>query len=242
MRALSLSRFLQKPGGCAIASAASVTNYVNPEVSLKYATKIAKEYVTHDVKDGLWTGQIVRLLNHLGWKKVTVVCSDLHYLDYAWSRLSQKNLVKQLERLKCNSTGDNRAICSDLIKMLTTEYGHNKLIVDYLFPKYIKEQLSQKAPLLLSFNWTMFFKSPKFHKNRPDPIKGDFDLHCVICSGYTKTGVYVIDSHHKHYKYSLKRFQSGRYHIRWEQIMACMGMNGDLIIPECYDPEWASEL
>jgi len=244
MRPLKVNRYLQNEGTCAVASAASVANYFNPNIDFDYALALAEKYISKRTGDGMWASQTVRLLNHLGFKKIKIVSSDVDVLDYGWSRLSQKNLIRKInQKCKLLSYWDKKGWL-DMVDSLKSDLGQNSLVIDYCFRKHIQEQLKQKMPVLLSFNWTMFFKCPKYNESigKDDAMKGDCGWHEVVCVGCTNTGAYIVDSHHEDYKYRLRKYKKGRYHVRWDELMICMGQNSDLIIPQQYDPAWVSEI
>ena len=64
-------------------------------------------------------------------------------------------------------------------------------------------------------------------------INGDYTEHAVVVNGYDDIGVWIIDSHHKYYKYKRKKYRRGFYKISWENLMSCMGQ-GDVCLPEEY--------
>ena len=118
-------------------------------------------------------------------------------------------------------------------RFLDTEYN-NKLIVDYQFHWYIKEYLSVRIPLILSFNWNAFFKYGKSTNDFADPLWGHYDLHYVAARGFNSRGVNVCDSHWKHYKYRLAKYKDGYYNIPWDDLGVIMGTNSSILIPEDY--------
>jgi len=232
---IPLTRYEQIPGTCSIAAAASTANYYNPDIDYDYALSVVKRRITKKYDQGLWSGQIGRLLNMLGFKDVTIISSDLDYLDFSWSRLSRKGLIRELSEVVKKIELPARHSARDMLKFLNIAKYQNNLLVDYQYGRHIRQSLSEGFPLLLSFNWTMFFKYAKFDtKDRPNSVKGEYEIHCVCGAGYTKTGIYIIDSHENMYKYKLKKYRKGKYHVRWEDLLACMGMQGDVIIPSNY--------
>ena len=229
---------MQKPSQCAVAACASVANYFNPELNYEITEKVAKKTVARNLNDGLYSGQIGCLLNNLGFQKVTIISSDLDYLDYSWAGLSQARLVEEIRKAqkKLDHSYDRGKAKHSAI-FLEKESYQNKLVIDYNFGKYIREHLDAEHPLLLSFNWTLFFKYAKTDDNDDvDPFKGETVDHAVCCSGYSRNGVYIVDSHHEEYKYRLKKFRKGYYHVRWEQLMTCIGM-GDIYLAESYSDQ-----
>ena len=243
MPRLALKRFIQEPSCCAIAASASIANFYNAEIDFQYAKKaVTRHRIAQRINGGLWSGQIGRLLNCLGFKKVTIISSDLDYLCYSWSRLSQANLIDKLAEVerKTDDT-DTRRAARHMVRFLAEEDYQNFLKIDRDFNKHIKKYIDEGKPVITSFNWTMFFKRPKYNeKDEIDPLRGDYTEHAVCCNGYTKNGAYIVDSHHEEYTYSLKKYRTGRYHVKWEELMSCIGF-GDVIIAENYDPDWIWE-
>ena len=80
----------------------------------------------------------------------------------------------------------------------------------------------------------MFFRFPKEdEKENIDIINGKSQEHVVVANGYDDKGVWVVDSHHKYYKYKRKKYRRGFYKISWENLMTIIG-EGDIIVPEEY--------
>jgi hypothetical protein len=126
------------------------------------------------------------------------------------------------------------------VKFLENEDGNN-VIIDRQFGNHIREAINNGLPVLVSFNWNLFFKFPKWNKyGEADPIRGDFEQHEVVIYGYDDDGVNIIDSHHEMYKGKLKKYRNGRYKMDWETLMTTMG-SGDLIIPKEFSKERAYE-
>ena len=235
MSKLKIKRFIQEPGHCAISSSATVGNYYDKSIDYEKAKIISQKKIERDTSLGLETGEIGSLLNYLGFNKVTIISSNLFYLDYSWARLSKKNLITNLEIARNKVSVDYSNSCNTVYKFLKLCDYDNNLIIDFKFGDYIKETLDKKNPLILTFNWNMFFRYPKYNdKNLEDAIKGDVEEHAVVAYGYNKKGVNVCDSHHQYYKYKLKKHRKGFYTISWENLMSIMGY-GDLIIPECFN-------
>ena len=102
------------------------------------------------------------------------------------------------------------------------------------FGKYIRKHLNKKKPLIITFNWTMFFKFAKEDENvKEDPINGSYTEHAVAINGYDNRGVWIVDSHHECYKYKRKKYRKGFYKISWENLMTIMG-EGDVFLPDDY--------
>ena len=237
MTALKLKRFVQDPGCCATAGCSSVANFYNPIVSYDLGKVIAKKHVTRNIGDGLESGQTGLLLNKLGFKRVTIISSDIDYLDYTWSKLSKKDKIEKLEEARRKLPYKNcRSMAKNMSIFLQQKEYNNKLVIDYNFGKYIRGFLDQDKPVLVSFNWNIYFQYVKVNGHGPDPLAGDYDDHLVCCRGYNDKGVQIVDSHDRYYKYRLKKYKKGSYTMSWENLMSCMGF-GDVILPEAYDED-----
>ena len=234
MKKLKVERYKQKPGHCSIASAATIAHFHNAEINYDKTQKNAIKNVSPDIDNGLDSGEIGTLLNYLGFNKVTVVSTNLNFLDYSWANLSKSRLIHQLDHMQKSYRGEYRSVCQSLCKWLQLYTFDNNLIIDYDFSKYIKKTIDSGKPLILSFNWTMYFRYTKQGEKKIDPIKGECEEHAVVAYGYNKKGVHICDSHHQHYKYKLKAYKTGFYIIPWEHLMTIMGW-GDLFIPENYE-------
>lgn len=237
MRPLRVNRYKQDPACCSIAASASLANFYNKNVTYELAKHVAEKEVLKDVSQGLFTGQIGMLLNHLGFQKVEAVTCDLSYMDYSWSKLSRKSLVAKLDeyvRSRSPEVNDHRSTMIAFRDFMNLN-KNNKLTIDHHFADYIRHYLNEKIPIIVTFNWTMFFKFPKFGSNGlPDHIKGYPEFHAVVCRGFNDNEAHIVDSHHAYYKHKLKRFKDGYYTVPWEELMTIIGA-GDLIIPTEYD-------
>jgi hypothetical protein len=235
---LKLQRFLQKPGECAIAAAASIANFYNKKVDYKLTRKIAKPD-----GEGMYTPEIGILLNKLGFEKVTIVSADIRLLDFKWATLSKEGLIKQLKIAgRYGSDSEDRYISRQYRNFLLDSKSDNELAIDLHFGNYIRKTLDSGIPLLANFNFNLFFTYPKCDDSgKNDPHKGDFSEHEVVIYGYDDNGVNILDSHHQLYKGRLARYRRGRYKMDWETLHTVMGF-GDLIIPEKYSIERANEL
>ncbi len=234
MRKLKITRYKQYPGHCAVAACGTVANYYNKDMNYDVSQDVAKKKVNKNIDDGLDSGEIGSLLNHLGFKKVNIVSTNLHILDYSWVKLSKPQLISKMREMKKTYKGEYKDVLKSLYKWIDTEEFDNNIIIDYDFGKYIRQTLDKKQPLVISFNWTMYFKYSKYTSYVPDSIKGDYEEHGVVAYGYNKKGVHICDSHHQCYKYRLKKYRDGLYLIPWEHLMSIMGW-GDLYIPEDYE-------
>ena len=235
MKRLKVTHYLQDPAHCAVASCAVATNYYNPDVGYQDTKKVASKLSSKIADEGLDSAQMGILLNRMGFQKVTIISSLLNCFDYEWAKYSKKKLLETFEEaFKEKEDKDEIATLRNFHKWLRNKSFDNKLIIDYRFRKYIQKHLNRRKPVILSFNWTMFFKFPK------DGVHGGADVfngtdtdHAVVANGYDKKGVWVCDSHHSAYKYRLKRFRKGFYKIPWDSLLSCMGQ-GDVILPEEY--------
>lgn len=229
---LKVNRFIQDPSCCAVAASTVVANYYDKSLNYKKAKEIAIKKVSKDVVNlGLESAEIGKLLNLLGFKKVEIITSNLDFLDYSWQNISKKKLIENLDTLKYK-TKDRvvKSYCSlncDFLKFSSK----NKIIIDYNFGEYIREYLNNKIPVIVSFNWTKFFKFAKDgEKGGLDPFLGDITEHAVVAYGYNNKKVFICDSHIEYYKYKLKKYKNGFYEMSWENLMSVMG-DGDIIIP-----------
>jgi hypothetical protein len=236
MKKLKVTRFLQEPCCCSIGSTSCVANYYDSDIDYTFVKELATKRVSAKVDDeGLESGDIGLLLNYLGFNKVSIVSTDLDIYDYSWSRLGKKALLENLKKMTKAKKKEGEGYdeyTKGIYKWLKKKDFDNNVIISHDFGKYIRSYLNRKKPVIITFNWNMFFKFPKDGADcNPDPINGESEEHVVVAYGYSKRGVYICDSHHKYYKYRLKKYRKGFYHIPWEELMTIMG-NGDLFLPE----------
>ncbi|MFW6016804.1 MAG: C39 family peptidase [bacterium] len=231
---LKINRYNQKSGHCAVCSCASVANFYNKNINYKNTKKKARKIFKNNIDNGLYSGQIGILLNKLGFKKVNIVSSNLHYLDYTWRKLSKQKLIKKLKKqlkyfkkhkiFNCEKIGETKS----LIKWLQQQKYDNKLIIDYNFGEYIRNFLAKRKPIVISFSWTIYFKDIKVTKQDvEDDIKGEEDEHAVVIYGYTKDKVFISDSNNEIY-------EDGLYTMSWENLMTVLNM-GDIYLPYDYE-------
>jgi len=226
---INLKRYKQKHNQCAVAAVSSVANYYNPRLDYPTVEEIARKSVFRKLSDGLDAGQISCLLNILGFRKVTIVSSDLNFLDYGWNGLSQKRLSLNVQRMSKRVDAKYKDVVKNVWHWLSHTDYDNRIFVDFRYGDYIRKFLDRGNPLILSFNWTMYFRFPKDHHGYDDT----WSEHAVAVCGYDKKGVNIVDSHHELYDGDLKEYRSGRYHMNWEHLMSVMGF-GDLYLPEDY--------
>ena len=237
MRINGLKRFVQEPSQCSVAACACITNFYNKQVDYDRTKAIACSSNTNITKSrGLETPEMGMLLNVLGFRKVTIISTDLEYLDYSWANLSKSSLIEELSVLARKTSHPCRDLAKLMTEFLTYPGCQNKLIIDHNYGDFIRGTLSNRCPVLLLFDWSLKFNMPKHRGDVVDPISGERDYHAVVGYGYSEKGVFVIDSHEKYYRYKLKKFRKGRYLIPWEEMMVTMG-GGDLVIPEKYHDE-----
>jgi hypothetical protein len=232
---LNVRRFKQLSGECAIAAAASVANFYNPEIEYDYVSNL----VAND-GNGMYTPDTGTLLNRLGFQSVTIVTANIELLDFYWKSLRKDKLIEQLRKTikyhKDHRNKDSREEAASYIKFLNRQPG-NKVLIDRHFGHHIRESLDNGNPVLVDFNWNLFFEYPKWSDMRDvDPIKGDSEEHEVVINGYDKNGVHIVDSHHELYNGRLSKFRNGYYTMTWEELMTVMG-SGDLLIPHNYSQE-----
>lgn len=232
-KSLNITRFIQDKGHCAIAACAATANYYDSSITYEQTKEIAYskvcQYSPRDPKNwpGMEDGDIGILLNHLGFKSVTLICSDLNIVDYSWQKKSKKSIIKELEKtLKRNSSTRVKA----LHRFMTSGY-RNRIKVDFQYSDYIRKWINKKRPLVLSYNWNMLFKYRKEKDGKPDPCRGDWDWHSVVVNGYNNKSVRVVDSGVEYYKYELAKYRRGRYCIPWESLLVCLGMEGTMHLP-----------
>lgn len=229
MKFLGLKRFPQEHSTCCIAASASVANYYDPSIDYRHTAKIAKE-INFDSNQGLYPGDIGILLNRLGFRSVTIVLCDLDYLDWSWKRLSKKRLIQKIKRQR--SIGHTcKMLSNTIVSFLETKGCKNKLIIDFKFGKYIRQYLSHYKPIVIDFNWTLLFESPK--------VKNEWELHSVAARGYTEKGVSVVDSF---YDSSIYPNKTPRYLIPWESLATAMGMSSCVYLPDDFRSQNAQEI
>lgn len=234
MRINGLKRFVQEPSQCAVAACACIGHFYNKAIDYDNTKTLAISLNSGIVrKRGLDSAEIGLLLNTLGFKKVTIISSDLEYLDYSWTKLSKVGLIEELLIISRKTSHSCSETAKLMVEFLKYQGFQNELIIDHNYGDFIRGTLSNRCPVLLAFDWSLKFKMPKRRGQIVDPISGEREYHVVVGYGYNENGVFVIDSHEKSYKYKLKKFRKGKYMIPWEEMMITMA-SGDLIIPEQY--------
>ena len=211
---------------CTIAAATSLASFYDE--SLTYA-KVRKHIPPRQRLQGLWTSQWARLLNKLGFGKVTIVTADLDYMDFGWAKLPQEALVDKLKKMRtyygrAREQGLKRFV-QDIIKWLETEDCDNQLRIDQDFPKWIKLYLDNGRPVGATFNQTSLHKLSKYRKGGEDDIRGETEDHAVVIRGYDDNGIFVVDSD----TYKWKKYRNGYYKIPWHRFLVNAPI-GDLIL------------
>lgn len=236
---LKLERYRQEPSCCSIAAIAAVAHFYNKGWDYENVKGISESIIKSEVVEGLYTSEIASVLNAIGFKEVHIVSSNLEYLDCSWVDLSHKKIVDKLTKvLKSNNDSLDTTMIKQLIGFLSDERYHNRIVISHMFGDRIREYLQAGKPLILSFNWNKLFGFTKYNeKGKPDDINGECEDHAVVASGYDDDGVFIIDSHHEYYKYRLKTYRNGRYHVGWEELMSIMGGDGELIVPMNYSSD-----
>jgi hypothetical protein len=237
-KVLKVRRYLQKPGECSIAAAASVANFYDSRIDYAMASRLAA-----NDGDGMYTPDIGRLLNRLGFTEVTIVSADLKQIDFKWKNFNKARLIEQFKlEKKCGKDIGVKELAGAYAKFLSDRDNENNLLIDFRFGDYIRESIRHGAPVLASYNWNMYFELPKWNiYGEVDPIRGDFEEHQVAIYGCDSKGVNVVDSHYEMYRGRLNKYRTGRYKMSWEQLMTVMGY-GDLIIPSGFSSERVDEL
>ena len=236
MPKIKVNRFIQDPSCCAIASCSCVSNYWDKEVDyIKVKDVAVKKFFKNREIDGLDSGDICILLNELGFNKVTLISSSMSVFDYTWEKFNRNKIINKLdEALLIKKCKDEKRQVRCILKWIKDKRYDNDIIIDYNFGKYIRDFLRRKKPLVISFNWTMFFKYNKFNeKGYEDNFNGETEYHAAVVYGYDTKGVHICDSHNSLYTYKRKKYRSGFYKMSWENLMTVMG-EGDVFLPDQY--------
>jgi len=235
MYKLDIKRFIQEPSCCAVAASASISNYYNSDITYEITKTTAEDMLDGEVLDGLYSGEIANLLGLMGFQKIDIISSNMSFLDYSYAKLSKKQLTSELHHLsKSKYHNEYKGNIKSFVSLLSNKEYDGNLIIDYHFGKYIKDSIRKNRPVIVSFNWSMFFRLPKRYCGKSDPDRGDSEEHAVVVCGFDKSHTYIVDSHCDFYKYSLKKYRSGYYKIKWEELMSVVGQ-GDVIIPYKYN-------
>ncbi len=227
---LNVKRWRQRPFECAMAAAASLANFFERDINyLNVRRMIPKD----KRKEGLYTSAQARLLNQLGFECVTIVTADLNLIDFSWSRLTKKSLIRRMKKLRAHykrqEDEEGREYVSDMIDWLEDEKYENNLLIDYEFKKHITKQLDRGIPVGAAINWTSLFKFSKGNRRQNGDIKGAREDHAIVIRGYDDYGVFIVDSHHTHYTGKREKYRRGYYKLAWDKLLVNIPA-GDLIL------------
>lgn len=223
---LKLKRFEQYKNECAVASASSLACYYDSSLDYEYARTLLP-YKTR--LKGLGLTQQARLLNKLGFNSVTVMSADKTLFDLKWRKLPKDELIQKLKTRKNQlqkkrGYKDQVKLANDLISWYEDPNYDNNIIIDWNFPKYIKNNIDKDRPVLAGVNWKSIRKTldptASVYGDDNDTFQGD---HSVIVRGYDDDGVFIVDSGERYGK--LK----GRYKLSWSLFLVSAVPGGDLI-------------
>ncbi len=239
---LSVNRFKQQGPECGIAAVASLANFYDSDIAYVDIRKLIR---VKDKKDGVWTSQQARMLNQLGFSRVTIISADLDIMDFSWEKLSKRGKIRKLETVRAYYGRRKRqALISserkfyynkwncvhDLINWLKDKNYDNRLVIDNNFGKYIRRSLNNGRPLGASIDWTSTFKVEKTPaKGKHADITGETEDHAFVIRGYDNDGVFIVDSHVGHYRGKLRKYNKGYYKLSWERLFINIPA-GDLLL------------
>lgn len=227
---LPVKRFKQRTAECAIASAASLANFFDPEVDYEDVRKLVPKKLR---KNGLETSEEARLLNQLGFESITIVTADLNLVDFGWAKYTKKSIIRRMKMLRAHyrRTKEKSLVeyVGDMIDWLEDDRYDNNLIIDYEFKKHIKKQLARHVPVGAAVNWTSLFKFSKGDRRQNGDIKGEPEDHAIVLRGCDDKGVFVVDSHHEHYVGKRAKYKNGYYKLPWDKFLVNVPA-GDLIL------------
>ncbi len=226
---LSVKRFKQKPSECSIAAASSLAHFYDSEVDYKEVRKLIPARIR---KKGLYSSQQARILNKLGFDKVTIVTADLNLIDFSWARYTKKSVIRRMKKLRAyyRRIQEDWQYVDDMIQWLEDKDCDNNLVIDYEFKKYIKRHLDRGLPVGASINWTALFRFTKGERRMKDrDIKGESVDHSIVLRGYDDKGVFVVDSHQECYRGTRAKFKSGYYKLPWDKFLVNIP-SGDLLL------------
>lgn len=217
-----LKRFRQKTAECAIASSATLISFVDKSVDYEQVSDL----ISHsEKKNGLETSQQCTLLNMLGNKSITVVSADQDLVDFSWSKLSKKGLIRKLKAKRAYyghaRDRDCYNVVNRLVKWLEDKDCDNNIIIDNDWRKYITNAIKNGRPVGAAFNWNNLHKFSKGTRGDRGDIVGDRQLHAVVIRGCDSKGVFVIDSHWQSY-FPVGRMahcRNGYYKLPWDDVL-----------------------
>ncbi|KKM34279.1 hypothetical protein LCGC14_1565370 [marine sediment metagenome] len=228
---LNVKRWKQRPSECSIAVCASIAAFYEKDIEYSEVRKLVP---LRRRKTGLWSSEQARLLNKLGYSKVTIITADLDYVDFGWASLDKEGLLKKLKRKRtyCGRAREKelKRFVNDVIRWLSDEDYDNQLKIDQDFTKWIKMYLDHGRPVGAGFNWNSLHKYSKKGPKAPEgDIKGESELHSVVIRGYDDNGVFIVDSHTKYYKGKWEKYRNGYYKVSWHRFLST-ALAGDLIL------------
>lgn len=227
-----LTRYRQEPSECSIAAAACLANYFDRSVSYSHVRAMV---TPRSRKSGLYSSQQARLLNSLGFGRVTIITADLSLVDFSWQGLKKETIIHKLSELATHygrsRDRNSKLFVLDMVKWLKDDRYNNRLVIDNDFAKYIRKSLDHGYPVGIAVDWTSLFHYSKTHPKTGsnDDIRGESVEHAIVLRGYDRKGVYVVDSHHQSYRGRLKKYHNGHYKISWEQLLVNIP-DGDVIL------------
>ncbi len=228
---LNVKRYRQQPAECSIAAASSLAHFFDPEIEYDDVREIIPK---RQRSKGLYTSQQARLLNRLGFEAVTIVTADLNLIDFSWARLTKNGIVRRMKKLRAYyrriKDMDSWDYVDDMVKWLEDDECDNNIVIDYEFKKYIKRQLTKGIPVGAAVNWTSLFKFRKGDRRQKNSdITGEGEDHSIVLRGYDEKGVFVVDSHYKHYTGKRAKYKKGYYKLPWDKFLVNIP-SGDLVL------------
>lgn len=218
---LPVKRWKQHTDECGICTVASVANYYDPAVSYQDVRRLIPK---RQRSKGLWTPQQARLLNELGFGKVSIVTFDVEMFDFSWNRLTNRGLLSRLHKAKKyydrKGMSDSSKLAQCYIEWLEIEGCENRVIVDNDLPKYIRRHLNMGRPVAASYNSTSMWKQSKGGMRGDKDIKGETFDHAVVIRGYDDVGLFIVDSDDEN---------GGYYKVKWQNFLINV-RSGDLIL------------
>ena len=237
MHILPLNLFEQEHSDCGIASLSSIANYYNPKINYEKVKKKAFKFDPKIEAEGTCSGQLGIIFNKFKFRKVTIYSSNHDVVDFSWQKLKKEEIRSKLKDI--SMYGKNKEFREDAFwyyKFLLKRSYDNNLVVTSDFARIIKENIDSYRPVLIDYNWSQIFNSPKLNRqHEPDYIKGDIDYHAVTVVGYSKEKVCIQDSHNNMQKSNkVQPIDNGCYYVKWDHLMVAMG-NSDIIVADKYE-------
>lgn len=228
---LKIHIFHQVESECAVAATALIANYYDKNQTYDKIRPLAKKIAKDVTTEGLYDGDIGVLLNKIGFKKVTLITSNLKYVDYSWNDLTKKELIKEIKRTYLSKGDKNRKAVQKKLFQFIKNSKKNNIVVDYDFGKYIRENIKKNKPVLVTYNWNSLFKETKTDKyGNYDSIRGQLETHMVVAVGFDNKYVYLADSH-KNIRDELTYIKKGLYKVSFEHLMTVIE---DIFLVENY--------